>query len=239
MALALMGLHQYSAPPVRSKGRPILGLWVFAQAVVFPFLFGWCTEPGRMLSTLLSSILAPLTGSTSPPTDEALQSFRYLAMWAFLTLWFMAKGVFKNVPDFTGDRAAGVRTSATLCDSQRSAALVAAGAMLGAYSTLPLLVAMHLEKVRVLFSLLWLIPLGLNARRLVRAVGGSAANRVLRTDMLLSAGFIATLLLLIAPVRENVGIVVAAAFLVLGSDASGLDSRRPTDSNPMNERPRP
>ncbi len=36
-------------------------------------------------------------------------------MWFFLTLWFMAKGTFKNVPDYDGDLAAGVRTSATEC----------------------------------------------------------------------------------------------------------------------------
>ncbi len=56
MGLAVVGLHQYSSPPLRSKGRPILGLWVFAQAVVFPFLFGWTTAPGRMLETLLAAI---------------------------------------------------------------------------------------------------------------------------------------------------------------------------------------
>ena len=82
MSLAVVGLHQYSSPPVRSKGRPILGLWVFAQAVVFPFLFGWTTNPGRMLETLLAAMTAPLRGVAPPPAAEAWQSWRYLAMWS-------------------------------------------------------------------------------------------------------------------------------------------------------------
>ena len=55
-----------------------------------------------------------------PPAAAAWQSWRYLAMWFFLTLWFMAKGTFKNVPDYDGDLAAGIRTSATQCRSRRS-----------------------------------------------------------------------------------------------------------------------
>src|SRR6266536_2309794 len=61
-------------------------LIVMVFAVVFPFMFGWLTE--RHVSTLLSR-----------PS--------YVAMMIFLFLWFVAKGMFKNVPDFYGDRTAG------------------------------------------------------------------------------------------------------------------------------------
>lgn len=230
MALALLGMHQYSAPPVRSKGRPLLGLWVFAQAVVFPFLFGWTTAPGRMLQTLLIAIFAPLTGAPRPPPLEAMQSFRYLAMWAFLTLWFMAKGLFKNVPDFSGDRAAGVRTSATVCSSRRTAALVAAWATVLAYGLIAVPVALGLEDTRVLFALAWIVPVGWNAVRLVRADDGAKANKVLKTDMLLSVGFIGTLLLLVAPRHESLVVAIAAAVVFFGSDLLGLDSRRASDT---------
>ena len=229
MVLAVVGLHQYSAPPVRSKGRPLLGLWVFAQAVVFPFLFGWTTEPGQMLETLLAVIGDSLLGRQTVEAVAAHQSLRYLGMWAFLTLMFMAKGAFKNVPDFEGDREAGVRTSATVFDSQRRAANVAAWATISAYLTLNVLVLLGLEAPRCLLALGWLIPVGMNCLRLVRAESGRAANTVLRVDMLLSTAFLATLLLIIAPTRTSVVFVVAAAMVLIGSDVLGVDSRRETD----------
>jgi 4-hydroxybenzoate polyprenyltransferase len=229
MALAVAGLHQYSSPPFRTKGRPILGLWVFAQAVVFPFLFGWTTEPGRMLETLLTSAVAPIRGNAPPPADLAWQSWRYLAMWAFLTLWFMAKGMFKNVPDFGGDRAAGIRTSATVFGSRRAAARLATAATLIAYSTLVALVALGLESHRVLLALLWIVPAGANCLRLVRAEDRMAGNSVLRGDMFISTGFIATLLCLVSPRTESIVLVAIGAMILLASDALALDSRRDMD----------
>jgi 4-hydroxybenzoate polyprenyltransferase len=218
MGLAIVGLHQYSAPPVRSKGRPILGLWVFAQTVVFPFLFGWTTEPGQMLETLFASIRSAVAGGAAPPSAEAHVSFRYLGMWFFLTLWFMAKGALKNVPDFAGDRDAGVRTSATVCATQRTAAIVAAVATIAAYLMLVPLVALGLESPRALGALCWLGPVAWNCWRLVQASGGRAANLVLRADMRLSTAFLATLLLLVAPTRASITMVVAAAAMLVLSD---------------------
>jgi 4-hydroxybenzoate polyprenyltransferase len=203
----------------------VLGLWVFAQAVVFPFLFGWTTAPGAMLSTLLLSLAAPFT-SRAPLSADAHQSFRYLGMWFFLTLWFMAKGTFKNVPDYDGDKAAEVRTSATVFRSRRRAAIVATAATLFAYSTLAGLVALGLEKPDVLCALLWLVPVAWNCMRLVQAEHGPAGNRVLRADMLLSCGFIVTLLLLVAPSVANLSVCLVGALLLVGSDFLGLDSRR-------------
>jgi 4-hydroxybenzoate polyprenyltransferase len=229
MGLAIVGLHQYSAPPVRSKGRPILGLWVFAQTVVFPFLFGWTTEPGKMLETLILSVVAPLRGEAPPPPDAAWQSYRYLAMWFFLTLWFMAKGAFKNVPDFDGDRDAGVRTSATVCGTRRRAAIVVTGATVVAYSSLAATVLYGLEQKRTLFALLWLVPVTANCVRLVRARDGSSSNAVLRADMWFSAGFLTSLLLLVAPTPSSVVMALGAAAMLFGSDVLGLDSRRQAD----------
>jgi 4-hydroxybenzoate polyprenyltransferase len=232
MALAIVGLHQYSAPPVRSKGRPILGLWVFAQTVVFPFLFGWTTEPGRMLETLILSVVSRLNGEPHPPADAEWQSYRYLAMWFFMTLWFMAKGAFKNVPDFDGDLAAGVRTSATECGTRRRAAIVVTAATIVAYSTLAGNVLLGLERTRVLLALLWLAPVAANCVRLIRANDGASANTILRVDMWLSTGFLTTLLLLVAPTAPSVVMALAAALMLFGTDLFGLDSRRVADFKP-------
>jgi 4-hydroxybenzoate polyprenyltransferase len=230
MALAVVGLHQYSAPPVRSKGRPLLGIWVFAQAVVFPFLFGWTTHPGRLFETLLLSIGAHAGFGALPPAAEAWQSWRYLGMWAFMTLWFMAKGTFKNVPDYAGDSAAGLRTSATVFKSRREAAVVASVATLCAYASLAALWAVGLETGRAMLSFLWLGPVAYNCLRLVRSRDGAAANAVLRTDMAISSGFIATLALLVAPTAVTAGVVGTAAVVFFASDLLGIDSRREADT---------
>jgi hypothetical protein len=150
-------------------------------------------------------------------------------MWAFLTLWFMAKGVFKNVPDFDGDRAAGVRTSATVCRTRRAAARIAMAATLAAYLSLGALVWSGLESRRVLLALLWIVPAAANCVRLIRADDGAAANGILRDDMFVSTGFIATLLLLISPRTESVVLVVVGGLVLLGSDIVALDSRRDAD----------
>jgi 4-hydroxybenzoate polyprenyltransferase len=150
-------------------------------------------------------------------------------MWFFVTVWFMAKGAFKNVPDFAGDRTAGVRTSATVWSSMRAAAWVAAGATVAAYLTLVPLVVLGLERPRVLVALFWLVPVTVNCVRLIRAEDGKAANAILRVDMLLSTSFMASLLLLVAPRAQSVAMVLTAALLLLVSDFLGVDSRREAD----------
>jgi 4-hydroxybenzoate polyprenyltransferase len=205
-------------------------LWVFAQAVVFPFLFGWTTAPGRMLETLLAAIGAPFGLAEAPPAAEAWQSWRYLGMWAFLTLWFMAKGMFKNVPDFTGDSLAGVRTSATICGDRKKAAQAATAATVLAYASLGALGALGLVTPRAMLSLVWLAPVAWNCLRLIRARDGASGNAILKTDMVISSGFIATLLLLVAPSALSLVVVGLGALIFSGSDLLGLDSRRDTDA---------
>jgi len=229
MLLAVIGMLQYSFPPYRAKDRPIWGLWVFSNAVVFPFIFGWGTEPDEMLRGLVSPILVKLTGAE--PSDPAImfQSYRFVGMVVFLTLWFMAKGTFKNVPDFYGDLAAGVRTSATACRTWRNAALVTTAATVGAYLSLIVLVLLGLESPRLLLALVWLVPITANCVWLVRANSGPEGNRCLKLDMMLSSGFIASVLLLIAPSWEAVAVVSIGALLLFGSDLFGIDSRRNQD----------
>jgi 4-hydroxybenzoate polyprenyltransferase len=224
MVLAQIGLNQYSAPPFRTKSRPILGLWVFAQAVVFPFLFGVLLAPRELLFALVSRALG---GELAPASAaDAFDSLRGLAMLAFLTVWFMAKGLVKNVPDYYGDRAAHIRTSATMFVSYRSAATFAVVAVVATISSLAALVALGLEPPRLALALVWLAPIGWNAWRLRQAPDTAAANRILAFDMVLSSGFIATVLLLIAPVAGSLACVLVALAVFAGSDALGFDSRR-------------
>jgi len=81
----------------------------------------------------------------------------------------------------------------------------------------------------VLLALAWVVPVAGNCGRLVRAVDGGAANTVLRADMWLSTGFLASLLLLVAPTVASVTMALGAAVMLFGSDLFGLDSRRKAD----------
>jgi 4-hydroxybenzoate polyprenyltransferase len=207
--LAVAGLHQYSFPPLRLKTRPFLGLYVFAQAVVFPFLFGYLADPD-------ARVLFP--------------GREYLGMMAFLLLWFMAKGAFKNVPDFDGDRAAGIRTSATVFATRRQAAAVAAGVTIAAYLSPAVLVAAGLAPPRLLLCLPWVVPAAWQGWQLLHAEDGAGANQVLRADMLLSCGFLATVLLLQVPGWRSVVLVIVGGAVLAGTDLLRLDSRRDQDT---------
>jgi hypothetical protein len=172
-----------------------------------------------MLRGLVSPILVKLTGAEFSDPAIMFQSYRFVGMVVFLTLWFMAKGTFKNVPDFYGDLAAGVRTSATACRTWRNAALVTTAATVGAYLSLIVLVLLGLESPRLLLALVWLVPITANCVWLVRANSGPEGNRCLKLDMMLSSGFIASVLLLIAPSWEAVAVVSIGALLLFGRDS--------------------
>lgn len=207
--IGLLGVHQYSFGPLRMKARPFLGLYIFAQAVVGPFLIGWFGAHRTVVA----------------PTGPAL------AMLAFLFLWFTAKGLVKNVPDHDGDRRAGLRTSATLFADRRTAALAASAITLAAYLALPLLVPAHAASPRVLFATPWTVLAAIQCRRLVRARDAAAANRVLRADMLLSSGFLGTVLLLQDPGWASVAALGAGTVILVGSDLLALDTRRDADAS--------
>lgn len=209
MILAVIGLHQYSFRPLRMKARAVIGLYVFAQAVIFPFMFGWLTE--RSAATLLSR--AP-----------------YVGMMVFLSLWFVAKGMFKNVPDFYGDRAAGLRTSATVFPTRRAAAVACTVATIAAYLSLVVVVGIGLAPIRFLVALIWLPVVAVQCTRLIVVDDTAAGNDILRADMLVSSGFLSTLLLMGVPAWLGVCTAVTGGLVLLGSDRLRIDSRRTEDS---------
>ncbi|HEV3173282.1 MAG TPA: ubiquinone/menaquinone biosynthesis methyltransferase [Actinocrinis sp.] len=209
MAFAVIGLHQYSFRPLRMKARPVLGLYVFAQAVVFPFISGWLSD----------------TAAQPFSHDHA-----FVAMLVYLTVWFLAKGTFKNVPDYEGDRAAGLRTSATVFPTRRGAARFSAAATMVAYLSLVVLVAGGWSPLRMLLCLPWCAVALAQCVRLVRAEDAGEANAILRTDMVVSSGFLASVLLLQAPSWRSVGVIVVSGLVLVASDLLMIDSRRDSDA---------
>src|SRR4051794_25619346 len=208
VVLGLIGVHQYSFRPLRMKARPLLGLYLFAQAVVGPFLVGW----------FIHGVRAP----TGP----------VWVMLAYLFLWFVAKGFFKNVPDYDGDRVVGLRTSATVFPSRVVAARVAAALTILVYLALPVLVVAGASPPRVLYAMPLTGVAAVQAWGLVRAADGTEANPVLRRDMVLSSAFLGVVLLLQEPAWTSVVLVVVGVAVIAGTDLLAMDSRRSADAAP-------
>jgi 4-hydroxybenzoate polyprenyltransferase len=228
MVVSLLVVHEYSFGPLRAKRRPILGLLVFAQVVAFPFWIASLTEPGAQSFHVA---LDWIGGEHLAPSVE-LEVKRFLLMLAFVSLWFFAKGALKNVPDYDGDRAAGLRTSATLFPTRRHAAVASLALTIAAYSFLAVPVLLGFERTELLATLLWLIPVVWNGVRLVRAEDPGRANQCMKTDIALSSGFIALLVAMNAPTWASVPAIAAGVFVLLVSDLLQLDSRRPIDVAP-------
>jgi ubiquinone/menaquinone biosynthesis methyltransferase len=208
VVIGLIGVHQYSFRPLRMKARPALGLYLFAQAVVGPFLVGWFIHGVRT------------------PTGPVW------AMLVYLFAWFVAKGLFKNVPDYAGDRAVGLRTSATVFGSRAAAARFAAAVTIAVYLALPLLLPVGAIRARALWALPLTLVAAAQAWSLVRAADGAKANDVLRRDMVLSSVFLGIVLLLQEPTWTSAALVAVGIVVIGGTDLLAMDSRRSADASP-------
>ncbi|MEZ0095769.1 UbiA family prenyltransferase [Streptacidiphilus sp. EB129] len=204
MCLAMLGSHQYSFTPLRLKARPLLGLLCFSLAVFGPYLLGYLGAPRGV----------------RPLGREAW------ALLAFIVLWFVAKGMVKNLPDYDGDLAAGLRTSATVFPDRGAASRAAAAMTLLAYLSVPAFVLLGAVPWRTLWALPLAVWAYLQCRAMAKAPDGPSANRVLKRDMLLSTAFLSCLLLLRTPGWATAVTVLIGAVVLLGSDRIALDSRR-------------
>jgi 4-hydroxybenzoate polyprenyltransferase len=229
MVGALLGLHQYSFGPLRAKANPVFGLIVFAQAVGFPFIFGLGTAPDAPVQAFNEAFVRPVLEGRLPEIWYALEQNRYAGMFLFIVAWFIAKGFFKNVPDYDGDRAAGLSTSATIFATREYAAATAKWITLAAYLSLAGLVLLRLEQSHVLWSLVWFPVVWWNANRLMQAQDRVSANAVLKRDMIISSAFLATLLMLASPMWYNAALIGVALTILWFCDYLAVDSRRSSD----------
>lgn len=209
-ALVLVGgllLLSYSAPPVRAKARPFLGLVVFSLIVVVPYF------AGALVRNEWSQV--------------AHVGVTQIAVGIYLLAWFMAKGLVKNVPDFDGDLAAGLRTSATVMPDRSTAAHVAATATIAVYAAYPIVVMAVSAPAVMLIAGVWLLPAIASMIRLTRARDAAASNRALKHDMTISVGFLATILLSTSPTPGPIAYTVISLGIFLVAELVRADSRAP------------
>ncbi|KEO82085.1 hypothetical protein EL26_17400 [Tumebacillus flagellatus] len=99
--LAVWLMNQYSFPPLRLKRHPFLSLVNFSCAVSFPFGFALLLQ----------------TGGRVWPNSE------WTSLCLLCTIFFGLFGTAKNLQDYDGDKAAGIRTTATMFSTKKAAVL--------------------------------------------------------------------------------------------------------------------
>jgi len=196
----------YSSPRWRLKGRPVVGMAVFSMAVTEPYIAG--------------ALLGDSWGEI-PRYD----SYQPLLIGVFLFCWYFAKGIMKNVPDYAGDKAAGLRTIPALMSSQHSAAWAAATATTAVYAAFPVLVLVGDLPDRLLVAALVGVPAVANMAAMVRARTPLQYNLVGQRDMYVSVVFLGLLLLGLRPTPGSALIGLLAVVVMAGSDVFGMDSR--------------
>ena len=115
LGLGVLNSIFYSLPPLRFKAKPLASLVSFSGALGLPFLGGLSVR-GSL------DLLNPM-------------------LW--LLTWFMfAYGTVKNLPDYFGDKKAGIRTSATIFKNVKEAVLFSGTLLSTPYILLVALVAL-------------------------------------------------------------------------------------------------
>ncbi|WP_369637719.1 UbiA family prenyltransferase [Nocardia sp. JMUB6875] len=207
-AICVVIAHQYSLPPFRVKERPVSSLALFALDVALPFL------------------MAPAVTEHGP---AVLGNWPFLSMAAYLFVWFAAKGLVKNLPDYHGDRDAGLTTSATLSPTRRHAAIVAAAGTIAVYLGPVFLVAGGQFAAKYLLTLVWFPIVCVQCARMILRDDSQSANNMLRFDMVVSTGYLSTWILLVDPSVSSIGIVLGSLVVIFLMDALKLDTRRKKD----------
>ncbi|MGW4120479.1 UbiA family prenyltransferase [Nocardia sp. NPDC004711] len=207
-AICVLIAHQYSLPPFRVKARPVLSICLFALDVAFPFL------------------MAPAVAQHGP---AVLGNWPFISMAAYLFVWFAAKGLVKNLPDYYGDRAAGLTTSATISRTRLQAAIVASAGTIIVYLGPVFLVAAGQFGEKYLLALVWFPVVCVQCARMIRRDDSQSANNMLRFDMVVSTGYLSTWILLMDPSVSSISIVAGSLVVIFLMDALKLDTRRKKD----------
>lgn len=215
LILAVTGsplLIAYSAPPIRAKGRPVLGLVIFSLVIAFPF------AAGAIVTNTWWEWRTPWTVTT-------------MGWLACFVVFFIAKGLVKNVPDFHGDAEAGLRTSATVMGTPRRAARIAVLGTWIAYALLPITVHLTESSVTMNLILPWAVVAAWHVTRLLKSDSPAFLNGVLKWDMVVTV--VTLSILALTPRMSVIAVVTVAgcALVLIAADLIGRDSRAPEHLN--------
>ncbi|MGD6852560.1 MAG: UbiA family prenyltransferase [Candidatus Bathyarchaeia archaeon] len=106
----------YSLKPFRFKANPVLSLISFSGAVIFPLIGAWAITRDIFSIPLLFVVLG---------------------------YFFLVYGTIKNLPDYDGDKEAGLKTTATVFSTRKKAVVVATVLLLSPYVLLGVFLSLN------------------------------------------------------------------------------------------------
>jgi 4-hydroxybenzoate polyprenyltransferase len=188
----------YSLPPLRLKGGPISSLVSFAGAVFLPAVGAWTLEKDI---------------ASTPPVILLLG-------YIFLTYCTL-----KNIPDYDGDRLAGLRTSATIFSTKKEASYAATALLLSPYPLLVALTSLRVIEAKFNVLLLFLPAIVYISYGVIKADTYEEHEKFHTLGLIYMLALLVLTLLIIAPTLNTVGLIAGLLSVQSIILKTKLDSR--------------
>lgn len=198
LAVAIFNSIFYSMPPLRFKSRPLLSLISFSGAVGLGFLSG--------ISVLGSIDLV------NP-------------VFLLVTYFMLTYGTVKNLPDYSGDKKAGTRTSATIFKSLGNAVRFTGLLLSTPYILLVALVVAGALAPIYLADLGMALILAIIFSMLMKAKSSQELEKAHTFGFFYAISFLLFTLVLSSPTLQSIVVLLSAYFWTLLVSKINIDSR--------------
>lgn len=201
LGIGIFNSLAYSLPPLRFKAHPIPSLVSFSGAVGLAFLSGLAARGSLDLSSPL--------------------------LW-LATFFMFTYGTVKNLPDYSGDRKAGTRTTATIFKNIKSAVLFTGTLLYTPYIILTALILLGTLPPVYGLDLGFLVILTIIFQKMRTAKTSQQLERAHTYGFFYAISFLSFTLVLSSPTIESITALLAAYAWTLLVSKIHIDSRRET-----------
>jgi 4-hydroxybenzoate polyprenyltransferase len=200
ITIAIFDSIFYSLPPLRFKQHPVTALLAFSGAVSFPFLAGIV-------------VAYDMIDITNP-------------FFLLFSLFMFAYGTVKNIPDYIGDKIAGLKTTTTAFESYRMAVLVSTTILLTPYALLGHLVLSGTIATLYLLNLpLMIFPLYWGYSNL-RTTKREISEKIHTYGFIYAISFLLFNLILTHPTVYSMTIAICVYSIIYFINKYEIDSRK-------------
>lgn len=198
LGLGIFNSLFYSLPPLRFKAKPFPSLISFSGAVGLAFLSGLAVRGSLDL---------------------------YNPLFWLATYFMLTYGTVKNLPDYSGDKKAGTRTSATIFQNIKDAVLFSGVLLFTPYILLVSLVTMGLLAPIYLLDLGFAAILTVIFTRMWKAKSSEDLERAHTGGFFYAISFLLFTLVLTNPTVESIVVLLGAYLWTLLMSKVNIDSR--------------
>jgi len=188
----------YSARPLRFKARPMLSLISFSGAVGLAFLSG-------------VSVVSPIN-LLNP-------------VFLLITYFMLTYGTVKNLPDYSGDKKAGTRTSATIFSTMKGAVRFSGILLFTPYILLAGLVTLGFLSPIYLADLGLALILALIVAKMFKAKSSQELEKAHTIGFFYAISFILFTIVLASPTLASIVVMLSAYLWTLMVSRVSMDSR--------------